>query len=113
MRLPALILLIAGVTGAAAAAPGAEVSRQYLALCKMDLSQRYGEGTQIKLVSMRRSGQAVLLKVAVRVQSGAADMERVEFTTCRVERELPPAREEKTCADNPGPAIGQAATPME
>ena len=59
-------------------------------LGKQQLSQRYGAGHEIKLVSMRRSGSGASVKVAVRLDDGKVGKERVEFASCQISRkELP------------------------
>ncbi len=76
----------------ACASHAAGLDEQYLAQCQVQVSQRYGPGREIKLVSMRRSMAGASLKVAVGLGNADAGTERVEFTTCRVSRnDLPDA----------------------
>ena len=58
----------------------------YLAQCKVQLSERYGPNPDIKLISMRRGGNRLRLKVAVRLVTAADWLERSEFATCLVDR---------------------------
>jgi hypothetical protein len=80
-------LLAAPLIVFAAAAHAAELDELYLEQCESQVGQRYGEGHEIKLVSMRRSSRGAIVKVAVRLNTGTAETERVEFTSCQVSRE--------------------------
>ncbi len=88
MRLIAAILLTVSLASGAAVLHAAEIDELYLAQCKAQVSQRYGAGHEVKLVSMRRSGNGASIKLAVRLDIGEAESERVEFTTCRVRRSI-------------------------
>ncbi len=83
-----LLVLVLSLGGAAPRA--AQLDELYLEQCKQQVSQRYGPGHEIKLVSMRRSGSGASVKVAVRLDDGKAEKERVEFASCQISRkELP------------------------
>lgn len=85
---PYLLALALSVGGAAPRA--AQLDELYLEQCKQQVSQRFGAGHEVKLVSMRRSGSGANVKVAVRLNDGNAAKERVEFASCQVSRkELP------------------------
>lgn len=83
-------LLVIALSTSAAGSHASQLDEQYLEQCKQQVSQRYGAGQQVKLVSMRRTGSGASVKVAVRLADENAKTERVEFATCRVSRkELP------------------------
>jgi hypothetical protein len=88
MRLTAAILLTLSLASGTAVLHAAEIEELYLDQCKAQVSQRYGAGHEVKLVSMRRSGNGASIKLAVRLDIGEAASERVEFTTCRVRRSV-------------------------
>ncbi|MBP6701753.1 MAG: hypothetical protein KA135_10915 [Halioglobus sp.] len=83
-------LLVLALSLGGAAPRAAQLDELYLEQCKQQLSQRYGAGHEIKLVSMRRSGSGASVKVAVRLDDGKVGKERVEFASCQISRkELP------------------------
>ena len=86
MRLLLVIILIASLIGPGGSLRADDRNEQYLAQCKMQLGERYGAEADIKLVSIRRSGNGLRLKVAVRLSPATDGLERVEFTSCRVEK---------------------------
>jgi hypothetical protein len=81
-------LLTVGLASCAAVLHAAEFDELYLDQCKNQVDQRYGAGHEVKLVSMRRSGTGASIKLAVRLDTGVAASDRVEFTTCRVRRNI-------------------------
>lgn len=111
MRSPVPILLTVALTSVTALTYAGELDEQYLAQCKIELSQRYGEALEVRLVSMRRSGNGVSMKVAVRLDSGTADLERVEFTSCRVGRDEVSLPEKKTGANSATDDVSHPAAP--
>ena len=56
-----------------------------------ELSERYGSQPDIKIVSKRRSGNRLRLKVAVTLPPRDDGLERSEFATCLVTRSKKPA----------------------
>ena len=64
---------------------------QGLAECRVELSERYGSQPDIKIVSKRRSGNRLRLKVAVTLPPRDDGLERSEFATCLVTRSKKPA----------------------
>ena len=105
MRLPALILLIAGVTGAAAAAPGAEVSRQYLAYAKWISASAMARDPD-------QAGEHAPQQPGCLVESGREGPKWCGGYGEGGIHDLPgraraPRRGGKTCADNPGPRLGR------
>ena len=80
------------VLGAPAARLWAEdPDDRYLAQCRVELSERYGSEPDIKLVSKRRSGNRLRLKVAVTLPPRDDGLQRSEFATCLVARSNKPA----------------------
>ena len=86
MKSSTVRLLLIALSTSAAVSHAAQLDEQYLEQCKQQVSQRYGAGQQVKLVSMRRTGSGANVKVAVRVANENAKTERAEFVTCRVSR---------------------------
>ena len=86
-------LLVIAFSIGAAGSDAAPLDEQYLEQCKQQVSQRYGAGHEVKLVSMRRSGSGASVKVAVRLTDESEKTERAQFVTCQVSRkELPGSR---------------------
>jgi hypothetical protein len=102
---PVVSLLLACGAALAAAADG-EVD--YFAICETEVRLRYTDAVEVKLVSLRRRGSIVSVKVAVRQLAETVDMEKVAFTSCQVSRELAVAAPAAT----PGsPAEGAGSPP--
>lgn len=94
MKLVPGTILIIGLGCGATAAQAAGSNEFYLAQCRDQLTRQYGPERNVKLVSMRRSGKRMAVKVAVRLDPGPDGMEKVEFTTCLVSRQAAPSRSE-------------------
>ncbi len=84
MKSSVVRLLVIAFSIGAAGSHAAPLDEQYLEQCKQQVSQRYGAGHEVKLVSMRRSGSGASVKVAVRLTDEREKTERAEFVTCRV-----------------------------
>lgn len=98
------MLLTVGLTCLAAWSQAAPPGNPALEQCRASIEQRYGAGREIRLVSTRRSGTGVSMKVAVRLDDGTGQRERVEFTTCRLPFDALPGRGVE--ADPVEPAAG-------
>jgi hypothetical protein len=94
MKLVPVTLMITSLGCVASVALAAGSNEFYLAQCKEQVRQQYGSERDIKLVSMRRSGNSMRVKVAVRLDAGSDDVEKVEFTTCLVSQQAAPSRSE-------------------
>jgi len=87
MKLLFTSLLVSGLCSLAASVQAAQDRAFYLARCTDEVSQKLGSGLDIKLVSLRRAGDAMGVKVAVRLESTADGIEKVQFMTCLVRRD--------------------------
>ena len=96
MKSVPVILLVIGLGVVSSAARAAGSNEFYLAQCKDQVRQQYGAERDIKLVSMRRSGKSMRVKVAVGLDPGPDGVEKVEFTTCLVSQQAAPSRVEST-----------------
>lgn len=86
MKLLFMSVAVFGLCSASATALAGQDRAFYLARCTDEVSQKYGSGLDIKLVSLRRAGDAMRVKVAVRLESTADGVEKVQFITCLVSR---------------------------
>jgi len=80
----------------------AEGDADYFARCEAEVRERYLTAVEVKLVSLRRRGSAVSVKVAVRQSGGESSVERVEFTSCRVSLERSGGNPGGEVAESPG-----------
>ena len=90
MKSSVVRLLVIAFSIGVAGSQAAPLDEQYLEQCKQQVSQRYGAGHEVKLVSMRRTGSGASVKVAVRLTDEKAKTERAQFVTCQVSRKQLP-----------------------
>ncbi|MEE4144732.1 MAG: hypothetical protein V2I26_08020 [Halieaceae bacterium] len=105
--LPSLLVVV--ICGAATALQAGEDKALYLARCTEQLSQQFGPDADIKLVSLRRAGAAMRVKVAVRLRPSGDGTEKVRFETCVVSRAAPPGSNTGGGASLPSGATREAA----
>ena len=91
MRVLDFALLFVALGAPAARLWAEDHDDRYLAECRVELSERYGSQPDIKIVSKRRSGNRLRLKVAVTLPPRDDGLERSEFATCLVTRSKKPA----------------------
>lgn len=108
MKLLFMSLLVFGLCSLATSVQAAQDRGFYLARCTDEVSQKYGSGLDIKLVSLRRAGDAMRVKVAVRLESTADGVEKVQFMTCLVSRDTTQRSSDAEGVDTP-PVAGEAA----
>ena len=84
-------LFITALLVGAVALQAADPNDAYLEQCRAQIGQRYGVEPKIKLISVRRSGRGVVLKLAVSVEQGPGGEENVQFTSCQLDRGQLPA----------------------
>jgi hypothetical protein len=108
MKLLFMSFLVSGLCSVAASVQAAQDRAFYLARCTDEVSQQYGSGLDIKLVSLRRAGDAMRVKVAVRRESTADGVEKVQFMTCLVSRDTTQRSSDAEAVDTP-PVTGEAA----
>jgi hypothetical protein len=108
MKLLFMSLLVSGLCSLAASVQAAQDRAFYLARCTDEVSQKYGAGLDIKLVSLRRAGDAMRVKVAVRRESTADGVEKVQFMTCLVSRDTTQRGSDAEDVNSP-PVTGEAA----
>ena len=84
MKLLLFIVVVVGLCSATLIARAAQDKDFYLARCAEQIGQRYGSGQDIKLVSVRRSGSGMRVKVAITLAPAADGVEKVQFMTCLI-----------------------------
>ena len=109
MKLLFVNLLVIGLGIASPLAHAAQDKAFYLARCAQQIGQHYGSEPDIKLVSVRRSGSGVRVKVAVRLEPAEAGVEKVQFTTCLLSNDANQAGADANGVTTPAPGSGAAA----
>lgn len=100
MRLLLMSAMLVGLGSTNTAAQSVQDKAFYLASCTEQLSGQFGPEADIKLVSLRRAGAGMRVKVAVRLAPAVNGVEKVKFVTCLVGRSTVPG---SNIAGEPGP----------